>query len=245
MFASFFLFPSILARSPLKAFYTNIPWSTLTSLHVHPKHIFFSCSYDTYTTFPLYLTVSFFWLSYFLSPSFLLYWLTVFSLWKGLISVTLSEKGGGWDEEEKAECKKRTRRTILHFSSVYSKHFTGNCCRHATDRRKGRQKNTHIHKKHSLHLYCFSWKSGSHHWIEKENTRRSESAPKSPSHSFLMDDTCQIKSEGSNAKWCTFSFSEWVSAAFRDVLSSRHNIYTLPGETFLCRSLKCLSSSVW
>lgn len=123
--------------------------------------------------------------------------------WKALFQPHCQKRVEG----EMKERRREGQENYPSLSSVYSKHFTGNCCSWPQiDIRV--DTHTHTHKPLPTSPLPFV---EMHHWIEKENTRHWEIAPKSPSHTFLLADTCQIKSKGSNAKWCTFSFSECVS----------------------------------
>lgn len=152
----------------------------------HPK---VQTDVASHMTFPLYfLTISFslcFFLCFIDSQSFL--------FWKAYFSHTVRK---GWRVRWRRDgrVEEEDQENYPSLSSVYSKHFTGNCCRRATDRRKGGQTNAraHTHKHHSLHLYGISWKSGLHHWIEKKKHKTPSEGSKVPlpflSHGWHLSD---------------------------------------------------------
>lgn len=161
-------------------------WFFSSLLFSFPSRMsFFSCSYG-HISFPAFLTCLIFLPPLFIFLSFSFVSLFVYLYF--LISDRIAREGWRvrWRRDGRVRVEELEKYPSL--SSLYSKHFTGNCCRRATDRQKGGQANTHRHTYHSLHLYCFLLKSGLHHWTEKENTRRSKTFLPFLSHGWHLSD---------------------------------------------------------
>lgn len=137
-------------------------------------------------------------------------------------------------------------------SSFYSKHFTGNCCRHTTDREANRQTHTHTLTQNTPNIFIASRRSWDRTTEQRKKTqdagRALQSLPPIPfswltpvrlgAKKVMLSDLLSLSLSVSQC-----ACSQTV-AALRDVLSSRHSVYALPREMFLWCCSKCLSREI-
>ena len=182
-----FLLQSILASVSIAVSSEHLTDKLIDVASRIPQNIFFFFFFcflsNECISFPPVFSVSLFRPSYSRSPPFFLFLslhsdlITFFCFYRPISWDRLSEQGAGWDEVEKAGTGEQEQENYPSLSSRYSKHFTGNCCRHTTDRQKGYQANTHTHTHtNSQCLYCYiAETSGWHQWIEEHKALQEHS----------------------------------------------------------------------